>query len=154
MMKPFRVLVFLVVFALAFGLARRVLATPDAPRAAINPSALQCMPMVYWRDECRELLLPAGWEYADQAECPVGYTEVPDFKLDVLAYQNDFCCRQRGGEFCPGEQASPSPLVLETATPAEAEPVPSSDVLPVAGGLSLLAGLGLGVYRLLTRRKA
>jgi len=151
----------LAVLILGFGLTQNVLATPDAPRAAINRSTLECLPSVYWRDECRELVLPAGWEYINESTCPAGYTEIAKFELEVLPYQNAFCCQQRGEEFCPATMASPSPLVTllaETETPTVA-PVPpetsaNSGTLPIAGGLSLLAGLGLGAYALLRRKKS
>jgi len=150
----------LAVLILSFGLTPRVFATPDPPRAAINPSTLECVPSVYWRDECRELLLPAGWEYTNSSTCPAGYTEIARFDLEILRFQNDYCCRQSGGDFCPETMASPSPLVTlniepetPTALPTPVETSTDSNALPIAGGLFLLAGLGLGAYALLRRKR-
>lgn len=149
------------VLILTLGLTQTVLATPDAPRAAINPATLECMPIVYWRDECRELILPSGWEYSAESTCPAGYIEIPDFELEILMYKNPFCCQQRGEEYClvtETPQRSQATLIIETKTPTAApelvERSTGSKALPIAGGLSLLAGLGLGVYQFLARKKS
>ncbi|MCG2785593.1 MAG: hypothetical protein L6461_10855 [Anaerolineae bacterium] len=108
------------------------------------------------------MILPSGWEYHPESVCPAEYTITELQQLEWKKYQNDFCCQHYGGTNCQENQASlsPGPLVTpvsETAAPATtpepAWPSPGSVVLPVAGGLSLLAGIGLGVYGLLLRKQ-
>jgi hypothetical protein len=158
------ILLISVFILLTFDIVQTVFATPDAPRVVINHTTRECDPLVYWRDECGEVTLPSGWEYHTESACPAEYTVTELQQLEWKKYQNDFCCQNYGGTNCPGENPaslSPSPLltlVIETAAPAAtpepAGPSPRSVILPVAGGLSLLAGLGLGIYSLLGRKKA
>ena len=149
---------------LTFGVAQTVFATPDAPRVVINHTTRECDPLVYWRDECGEIILPSDWEYHTESACPAEYTVTELERLPWDMYQSDFCCQHYGGMNCPQENQvslSPGPLVtiaIETAAPATtpepAKPSLGSVILPVAGGLSLLAGIGLGIYSLLGRKKA
>ncbi len=148
---------------LTFGIVQSVFATPDPPRVVINHTTRECDPLVYWRDECGEVTLPSGWEYHPESACPAEYTITELEGLEWDKYQNDFCCQNYGGMNCPQENQaglSPNPpvtLVIETATPSAtpepARPSPGSVILPVAGGLSLLAGIGLGVYGFLLRKQ-
>ena len=149
---------------LTFGVAQTVFATPDAPRVVINHTTRECDPLVYWRDECGEIILPSGWEYHTESACTAEYTVTQLERLPWDLYQNDFCCQHYGGMNCPEENQaslSPDPLVAPViasaapvATPEPARPSPGSVILPLAGGLSLLAGIGLGVYGLLGRKKS
>lgn len=148
---------------LSFGVVQTVFATPDAPRVVVNHTTRECDPLVYWRDECGEVTLPSGWEYHTESACPAEYAVTELEKLEWKKFQNDFCCQHYGGMNCTEENPaslSPSPLVTlvietttSTATPEPGESDPGSIVLPVTGGLSLLAGLGLGVYGLLARKQ-
>lgn len=130
-------LLILAIFFLALGWAQTVSATPDAPRVVVNPATRECAPVVYWRDECGEAILPSGWEFSPESTCPADYTVVQ--RLPGVAwknYQSDFCCMSRGEDYCPQPEAPQGP-----------------EVLPIAGGLSLLAGLGLGAYKLFAGKK-
>lgn len=122
---------------LTFGLTQTVFATPDPPRVVINPSTRQCAPVVYWQDECGSLILPPGWEFSTESTCPAGYTQVNSLPHQEWKKQpNDFCCMSRGGDYCPRPNLLKSP-----------------EILPVAGGFFILAGLGLGTYAFLTRKR-
>jgi hypothetical protein len=152
-MKNYRLLLFAILLFLSFFTTQQVLATPDAPRVVINPTTLTCDPVFYWRDECGEAILPEGWQYWNESTCPAGYSET-DLQAEWRKYQTNFCCQARGGDYCgastPLQTEMPSPI----ATPAETQaPAPDNNLLKLAGSISILTGIGLGIYGLRRKRK-
>lgn len=144
-----------------FSAYQIVFATPDPPRVVINKSSLECDHTFYWRDECGEVILPPEWEYSTESACPDGYT-IRDLQVEWTKYQNDFCCQTRGGNYCTDAAITSSPVITliagnrATNTPQTTvvsdSPAQNPELLPVAGGLSILAGLGLGLYQILRGR--
>lgn len=159
-MKIRRLVILLTVILLTLAVTQRVLATPDPPRVLVNHGTRQCDPLVYWRDECGEIILPAGWEFHDENACPAGYTVIELSQLEWGKYQNAFCCQNYGGLNCPETLTLPAPSPSETSSPEQEIPPTGGEapanpqILSVAGGLSLLTGLGLGIYGLLSKRRA
>lgn len=141
-------------FLLLLSMTQVVFATPDAPKVVINETTLQCDATFYWRDECGEAILPQGWAYSSDAACPAGYAAF-DLRAEWSKYQNNYCCQQRGEDYCleETETALQTLTVEETLAPAQAPAQEDSFVAPVAGGLSLLVALGLGAFGLLRRKK-
>jgi len=155
-----RLAVFFSIVLLTLVITERVLATPDPPRVLVNHDTRQCDPLVYWRDECGEIILPTGWEFHDENSCPADYTVIELSRLEWDKYQNAFCCQNYGGMNCPETLTIPAPSPSITPSPKPESPPTGGQasegpqILPVAGGLSLLTGLGLGIYGLLSKRRA
>lgn len=160
-MKTYRLAILLTIVLLTLVVTQRVLATPDPPRVLVNHDTRQCDPLVYWRDECGEIILPVGWEFHTENTCPADYTVVELSRLEWDKYQNAFCCQNYGGMNCPETPTlttAPSPSATPTPEP-ETQPTGETapenpQILPLAGGLSLLTGIGLGIYGLLSKRRA